>query len=704
MHPVFRHVGAGLLATLLVCPVGHSQARWEYFGYGTIACVEASSDTVFVGTDKGLVLIDKKTKGFRALNKTNSPLPSNHIHSLARDHANRLWIGTNQGVIRYDDWLNVRPSSNGYIAFDRNGQLWVTEESLGSVGVYDGSTWTEYLVGPNPGPIAVDSAGAVWVQSYYFSGAREPELRVALKRFNGVTRDSVRVFGGIIRSLVADTSSIIIASPAGVQRFDGTGWHPLSLPFPDPALAWSLSLDPLNQLWVGCTDGKLFGSDSSGWKEVLTATSGTVATITFSRDTVFVGSGNAVNVLHGGERELWAASEYDFPPGQFRVLTTNSRGKISAAYDDRFGSTNLYVAGYALDSWGVDTVSSLKGIGVYDMAVGANDVLWVASAGGGLVKVDHGIETQWKYPTTGIPTNSVFNVAVEKTGAVWCSTDKVSQFDGSSWTTYSSANGVFPGNTARDIAIDSANNVWVSFPTSGIAKYDQQGHWSFRTLSDLGISSMIMCLNAAPNGDLWVGSFTTGLLRIRNNIVTLFSTVNSGIPSNQIYDISFGNDGTVWFTSSAGMSCFDGVVFSTFSPANSPLESIDYDAQIVADGVGNVWINNAGGLLRYQYLVPTGVLDRPSRQWTPSAVVLHGSYPNPFNPSTTIRYELPASSYVKVSVLDLLGREVAVLVDERKDSGIHEVKFDGSGLSSGVYFCRLQAGGFVRTQKLVLLQ
>jgi hypothetical protein len=58
---------------------------------------------------------------------------------------------------------------------------------------------------------------------------------------------------------------------------------------------------------------------------------------------------------------------------------------------------------------------------------------------------------------------------------------------------------------------------------------------------------------------------------------------------------------------------------------------------------------------------------------------------------------------VSLTVFDILGREVAVLVNEGRDAGVHEVKFDGSNLSSGVYFCRLQAGSFVQTRKLLLL-
>jgi len=83
---------------------------------------------------------------------------------------------------------------------------------------------------------------------------------------------------------------------------------------------------------------------------------------------------------------------------------------------------------------------------------------------------------------------------------------------------------------------------------------------------------------------------------------------------------------------------------------------------------------------------------------------LNQNYPNPFNPATTIKYELPKSSEVKLGVYDLLGREVSVLVNEKKDAGVHEVRFDGSGLSSGVYFYRLTVGDFVATKRLLLLQ
>jgi hypothetical protein len=88
----------------------------------------------------------------------------------------------------------------------------------------------------------------------------------------------------------------------------------------------------------------------------------------------------------------------------------------------------------------------------------------------------------------------------------------------------------------------------------------------------------------------------------------------------------------------------------------------------------------------------------------PTGFSLGPNYPNPFNPSTTIRYGLPNKSRVTLTVLNTLGQQVTSLVNREVDAGYHEVKFDGHGLSSGVYFYRILAGDFVQTRKFVLLK
>ncbi|MFN0156823.1 MAG: T9SS type A sorting domain-containing protein [Bacteroidota bacterium] len=88
----------------------------------------------------------------------------------------------------------------------------------------------------------------------------------------------------------------------------------------------------------------------------------------------------------------------------------------------------------------------------------------------------------------------------------------------------------------------------------------------------------------------------------------------------------------------------------------------------------------------------------------PRSFALVQNYPNPFNPKTVINYQQATSNWVTLKVFDMLGREVAVLVDEVKGPGEHSVSFDGSSLASGVYLYRLSAGGSVATKKLVLLR
>ena len=88
----------------------------------------------------------------------------------------------------------------------------------------------------------------------------------------------------------------------------------------------------------------------------------------------------------------------------------------------------------------------------------------------------------------------------------------------------------------------------------------------------------------------------------------------------------------------------------------------------------------------------------------PARTALFQNYPNPFNPSTTIRFGLAARAQVTLTVYNTLGQQVALLVNEDQEAGYHEVRFDGSGLASGLYFYRLQAGSHVETKRLLLLR
>lgn len=88
----------------------------------------------------------------------------------------------------------------------------------------------------------------------------------------------------------------------------------------------------------------------------------------------------------------------------------------------------------------------------------------------------------------------------------------------------------------------------------------------------------------------------------------------------------------------------------------------------------------------------------------PQELALRQNYPNPFNPATQITYELPLQADVRLEVYDMVGRQVATLVNETVQAGVHTVNFDAGNLSSGVYIYRLQAGSTTLSRKLTVIK
>ncbi|QOJ30418.1 MAG: T9SS type A sorting domain-containing protein [Ignavibacteriales bacterium] len=97
---------------------------------------------------------------------------------------------------------------------------------------------------------------------------------------------------------------------------------------------------------------------------------------------------------------------------------------------------------------------------------------------------------------------------------------------------------------------------------------------------------------------------------------------------------------------------------------------------------------------------PVGVED----ELTADSYALAQNYPNPFNPATTIKYSIQKAGLVTLRVYDMLGREVATLVDQEQNAGVYSVQFNASGLASGIYLYKLESGSFTKTNKLMLIK
>jgi hypothetical protein len=151
--------------------------------------------------------------------------------------------------------------------------------------------------------------------------------------------------------------------------------------------------------------------------------------------------------------------------------------------------------------------------------------------------------------------------------------------------------------------------------------------------------------------------------------------------------------------SGGGIGGADGVPFGTILAKCDVAEVLVYNMAL-SDSIRKVIELN----LATKYGLTITGISAPQKGSLPERYVLEQNYPNPFNPSTTIRYALPQRANVSLIVYNTLGQQVAALVNENQEAGSHEVHFDGSNLSSGVYFYRLHAGVFLEAKKFVLVR
>ncbi|NWG28987.1 MAG: T9SS type A sorting domain-containing protein [Ignavibacteriaceae bacterium] len=121
---------------------------------------------------------------------------------------------------------------------------------------------------------------------------------------------------------------------------------------------------------------------------------------------------------------------------------------------------------------------------------------------------------------------------------------------------------------------------------------------------------------------------------------------------------------------------------------------IVYDDKIIAATSDGLWQRDTSEVIT--------ALEEQNK--SPQEFKLFQNYPNPFNPKTSIQYVIGSCQFVTLKVYDVLGNEVATLVDQEQAAGSYEINFEADGFKSGIYFYTLNAGSFTQTKKLVLLK
>ncbi|MFI5253082.1 MAG: YCF48-related protein [Bacteroidota bacterium] len=272
---------------------------------------------------------------------------------------------------------------------------------------------------------------------------------------------------------------------------------------------------------------------------------------------------------------------------------------------------------------------------------------------------------------------------------------------GAHWTNqFSSALGTF-----RSIASPSPGNWFaIRYNRSILRTTDNGAHWDSvdtgtqRELYDVAFSSALngiivghgIILHTSDGGNSW----TTQLLDLKK-----YEFMDYGL---NFTNVSMCKDGSGFAAGFYGL-----IVHTTDGGLTWNFQASGTGS--ACNGLEAFDSNHAVMLMQYSSLLQLGAngalgISRIPSPNVPTVFALAQNYPNPFNPATTIRFDIPVTANVSLTIFDLLGREVATLLDERKEPGYYEVKWNASNFASGVFFYRLQVDKFVQTRKLVFLK
>ena len=243
----------------------------------------------------------------------------------------------------------------------------------------------------------------------------------------------------------------------------------------------------------------------------------------------------------------------------------------------------------------------------------------------------------------------------------------------------------------------SDNNIFAGTERGGIFLSTDNGS-SWAAVNN-GLTSIYVLSLAVSGTNIFAGTYRDGVFLSTNN-GTNWTAVNNGLMGTLIWSLSVSDTNLFAGTDNGGvfLSTNNG---TSWSAVNNGLTTFDVRALAVSNT--NLFAGTYG----------SGVLIRPLSEMItfverhstdlPSSFKLDQNYPNPFNPSTKITYSIPGYGFVSLIVYNSLGQAVETLISENQSAGRYIVDFNAEGLSSGIYYYRLQFDKIFETKKIVLL-
>ena len=341
--------------------------------------------------------------------------------------------------------------------------------------------------------------------------------------------------------------------------------------------------------------------------------------------------------------------------------------------------------------------------------------IWVGTGNGVTVLDVDGFTFATPYRTDNRPllSNKIHAVAVDSNHVKWFGTDMgVSVFDGNEWRALTQENKLLVHDEILCIGVDNeCDSLWRYFGTSGkgvsrIFHRDLDGITrasAYDTDWTLMISDTILDFYVIHTQKHWIatslGVYEHDSTETKRNW-NMYTTYE-GLVHDAVLSIAEAHDGSMWFGTRGGVSHFINGQFDNYTSEDGLAGNGVHD--IAVDTDGSLWFATDGGVTRL-----SNWSDLDNNRILPENSSLIHNYPNPFNPSTTLFYELAQGGFVRLAVCDVTGREVALLVNELQKPGTYHVFWDGTDtggqkVTAGLYIAKLVRRGTPLTDSVKML-
>ncbi len=460
----------------------------------------------------------------------------------------------------------------------------------------------------------------------------------------------------------------------------------------------ALGNNPNGYIYAATSDSGIFRSGDNGdnWDNVGIKYAEVNTIYSKYNDEIFIGTSQAgiINTIDNGE--TWMC--LGFPFSSVQDMQIMPSGKIYAVCDDGSGVQYSVNSG---KSW-INITSDLPGFSVRIYSIAANNLehLFIGKFQDGIYKsTNNGYSwfqsgLQWAEQITRILIlNNGYIFAGALNSGVWRSTDNGNTWEQSLANTYVNCIELDAINGGILVGSGSSGGVWRSM--------DNGTNWTRLGLEGIIIYSVVV----NSDGHIYAASVEAGVKKIyrsTNNGVN-WNLMNSGSINGLIVSLAASSSGQLY----AG-TVFDNV--GIYTSTDGGITWIELNSGLYHQNVYRLSINQenyifatteGGGIYKSVNPIVTDLSMDQSNSYTFN---LKQNYPNPFNPSTTINFSLPTSGFATLKIYNALGEEVKVLLDKELTTGTYELEWNATGLPSGIYFYKLQAGSFVETKKMVLMK